>query len=108
MYAIRSYYVKFESEEAATEYYIAKLEEQLTYENTDSVAAIVLETITGSNGIIIPPKGYLNGVRALCDKYGILMICDEVMTGWYRTGKPFGFMNFDVKPDIVTFRNNFV
>ena len=62
-----------------------------------------METITGSNGIIIPPKGYLPGVRALCDKYGIMMICDEVMAGWCRTGKMFAFENFGVKPDIVSF-----
>ncbi len=95
--------IEFESEEAATTYYLKKLDEQIQYEGTSAVAAIVLETVTGSNGVIIPPKGYLPGVRALCDKYGILMICDEVMTGWCRTGKLFGFMNFDVKPDIVTF-----
>ena len=95
--------IKFESEAAATDYYLAKLEEQIQYEGRDAVACIVIETITGSNGIIIPPKGYLPGVRALCDKYGILMICDEVMTGWCRTGKMFAFENFDIKPDIVTF-----
>ncbi len=95
--------IEFKSEEEATKYYLAKLEEQLQYEGVNSVAAIVLETITGSNGIIIPPKGYMPGVRALCDKYNILMICDEVMTGGCRTGKMFGFQNFDVKPDIVTF-----
>jgi len=95
--------VEFESEEAATKYYLTKLEDQLLYEGPDSVAAIVMETITGSNGVIIPPKGYLPGVRALCDKYGIMMVCDEVMAGWCRTGKMFAFMNFDVKPDIVTF-----
>ena len=95
--------VRFESEEAATQYYLSKLEEQITYENPSAIAAIVLETITGSNGVLIPPKGYLPGVRALCDKYGILMIVDEVMTGWCRTGKMFAFEHFDVKPDIVTF-----
>ena len=95
--------IRFESEEAATAYYLAKLEEQLNYENPNAVAAIVLETVTGSNGVIIPPKGYLPGVRALCDKYGILLICDEVMTGWCRTGKMFAFEHFDVKPDIVSF-----
>ncbi|WP_238916748.1 aminotransferase class III-fold pyridoxal phosphate-dependent enzyme [Clostridium sp. YIM B02555] len=95
--------IKFESEESATKYYLAKLREQIIYEGPDSVAAIVLETITGSNGVIIPPKGYLPGVRALCDEFNILMICDEVMTGWGRTGKMFAFENFDVKPDIVTF-----
>lgn len=95
--------INFESEEAATKYYLSKLEEQIQYEGPNSIAAMVMETITGSNGIIIPPKGYLPGVRALCDKYNILMICDEVMTGWCRTGEMFGFQNFDVKPDIVTF-----
>lgn len=93
----------FETEEECTAFYLRKLEEQLNYENPDNVAAIVMETITGTNGIIIPPKGYLTGVRKLCDQYGILMICDEVMTGWCRTGKMFAFQNFDVKPDIVTF-----
>lgn len=95
--------IEFESEEAATKYYLAKLREQIIYEGSDSVAAIVLETVTGSNGVIIPPKGYLPGVRDLCDEFKILMICDEVMTGWGRTGKMFGFENFNVKPDIVTF-----
>lgn len=95
--------VTFDSEESATRYYLTKLEEQIQYEGSDSIAAIVMETITGSNGILIPPKGYMPGVRALCDKYGILMICDEVMTGWCRTGKMFAFEHFDIKPDIVTF-----
>lgn len=95
--------IEFETEEAAAKYYLAKLDEQILYENPDSIAAIVLETVTGSNGVIIPPMGYLPGLRALCDKYGILMICDEVMTGWCRTGRMFAFENFDVKPDIVSF-----
>ena len=96
-------FIRFGSEEEATAYYLAKLDEQLQYENPASVAAIVLETITDSNGMIIPPKGYLPGVRALCDKYGIFLICDEVMTGWCRTGKMFGFEHFGIKPDMVTF-----
>lgn len=93
----------FETEEECTEFYLKKLEEQITYENPDNIAAIVMETITGTNGIIIPPKGYLPGVRKICDKYGIMMICDEVMAGWCRTGKMFAFQNFDVEPDIVSF-----
>ena len=93
----------FATEEECTAFYLRKLEEQLNYENPDNVAAIVVETITGTNGIIIPPKGYLSGVRRLCDKYGILMICDEVMAGWCRTGRMFAFQNFDVEPDMVTF-----
>lgn len=95
--------IEFASEEAATNFYIAKLREQVVYENAESIAAIVLETITGSNGIILPPKGYLKGVRKICDDYGIMMICDEVMVGFGRTGKMFAFEHYDVLPDIVTF-----
>lgn len=93
----------FATEEECTAFYLRKLEEQIVYENPDNVAAIILETVTGTNGVIIPPKGYLPGVRKICDKYGILMVCDEVMAGWCRTGKMFAFQHFDVKPDIVTF-----
>lgn len=95
--------VSFESEEAATAFYLAKLREQVIYENPSTIAAIVMETITGSNGIIIPPKGYLEGVRRICDEFGIMMICDEVMAGWCRTGRMFAFEHFNVKPDIVSF-----
>ncbi len=95
--------INFESEEEASKYYVDKLREQIWYEGPDNVAAIVLETITGSNGIIIPPKGYLKGVRQICDDYGIMLICDEVMAGFGRTGKMFAFENFDIKPDLVTF-----
>lgn len=95
--------IKFESEKQAADYYVAKLREQIIYENPDSVAAIVMETVTGSNGVIIPPEGYLQGVRKICDEFGFMMICDEVMAGWGRTGKMFAFENFSVKPDIVSF-----
>lgn len=95
--------IKFSTEEEASEYYVAKLREQVIYEGAENVAAIVMETITGSNGVIIPPKNYLKGVRAICDEFGIMMICDEVMAGFGRTGKMFAFENFDVKPDIVSF-----
>lgn len=95
--------IRFASEKEAADYYVAKLREQVIYEGPDSVAAIVMETITGSNGVIIPPEGYLKGVRAICDEFGIMMICDEVMAGWGRTGKMFAFENFGVKPDIVSF-----
>ena len=95
--------LNFASEEEATKYYLAKLREQVIYEGPDRVAAIEVETITGSNGVIIPPKGYLPGIRKICDEFGIVMICDEVMAGWCRTGKMFAFENFDVVPDLVTF-----
>lgn len=95
--------IEFESEAAATAYYLQKLEEQILYEGPGTIAALFMETITGSNGVIIPPEGYLPGVRALCDKYGILLACDEVMTGWGRTGKMFAFEHYGIEPDIVTF-----
>lgn len=95
--------ITFASEMEASDYYVAKLREQVVYEGADNVAAIVLETVTGSNGVIIPPVGYLKGVRSICDDYGILLICDEVMAGFGRTGRMFGFENWDVKPDLVTF-----
>jgi taurine--2-oxoglutarate transaminase len=93
----------FQTEEEYTKYFIDRLKEQIIYENPSEVAAIILETVTGSNGVIIPPVGYLKKVRDICDEFGILMICDEVMTGFYRTGKFFGFENFDVIPDMITF-----
>lgn len=95
--------IRFETEEEATEYYISQLREQIIYEGRKSIAAIFLETITGSNGVIIPPKGYLKGVRALCDEFGIMMVCDEVMAGFGRTGEWFAVDNYDVAPDMITF-----
>ena len=92
--------IKFASEEEGN-YYVEKLREQVIFEGGDRVAAIILETVVGSNGIIIYPKNYLKGVRKICDEFGIMMICDEVMAGWYRTGKMFAYMNF--VPDIITF-----
>src|SRR5262249_32068939 len=78
------------------------LEEILMYEGPQNVAAVILETITGTNGIIPPPEGYLQAIRKVCDKYGILLICDEVMAGFGRTGKWFGVDNWNVVPDIMT------
>ncbi|MFP3040737.1 aminotransferase class III-fold pyridoxal phosphate-dependent enzyme [Treponema primitia] len=95
--------ITFESEKAASDYYVAKLREQVIYENPSSIAALIVETVTGSNGVIIPPEGYLQGVRKICDEFGILLICDEVMMGYGRTGKMFAFEHFGIKPDIITF-----
>lgn len=94
---------KFNSEADVAEFYLELLENQILYEGPDQIAAIFFETIVGSNGILIPPKGYYEGVRALCDKYNIVLVFDEVMAGFYRTGKAFAFHNFGVKPDLVTF-----
>ncbi|MEI8215787.1 MAG: aminotransferase class III-fold pyridoxal phosphate-dependent enzyme [Eubacteriales bacterium] len=93
----------FKSEEDITDFYLTLLENQLIYEGTDAIAAIFMETVVGSNGILIPPKGYIEGVRALCTKYGIMMVCDEVMAGFGRTGKWFAYKNWDVEPDMITF-----
>jgi taurine--2-oxoglutarate transaminase len=78
------------------------LEEILQYEGAHAVAAVILETVTGTNGIIVPPDGYLQAIREVCDRHGIVLICDEVMAGFGRTGKWFGVDNWDVVPDILT------
>src|SRR6476620_1390934 len=78
------------------------LEEILMYEGPHTVAAVILETVTGTNGIIVPPDGYLQSIREVCDRHGILLICDEVMAGFGRTGKWFAVDNWNVVPDIIT------
>ena len=82
--------------------YVNHLEEIIQYEGPQTIAAILLETVTGTNGVIIPPDGYLQGVRELCDKYGILLIADEVMSGFGRTGKWFAVEHWNVIPDMIT------
>ena len=82
--------------------YVNHLEEIILYEGPESIAAVMMESVTGTNGIIIPPDGYMQGVRKLCDKHGIVMICDEVMSGFGRTGKWFAIENWNVVPDIIT------
>src|SRR4030095_7686472 len=81
---------------------LAYLEEVIVLEGPQSIAGFVLETVTGTNGVLVPPDGYLQGVRALCDKYGIVMIADEVMAGFGRTGKWFAVEHWEVVPDIIT------
>ena len=71
------------------------------YEGAHTVAAIILETVTGTNGVIVPPDGYLQSVREVCDRHGILLILDEVMAGFGRTGKWFACEHWDVVPDIL-------
>jgi len=78
------------------------LEEILEYEGADTVAAIFLETVTGTNGVIPPPDGYLQSIREVCDRHGILLVLDEVMAGFGRTGRWFACENWDVVPDILT------
>jgi taurine--2-oxoglutarate transaminase len=90
------------SEQDFTQDYLNHLEEIIQYEGPQTIAAILLETVTGTNGIIVPPKGYLEGVRGICDKYGIVYIADEVMAGFGRTGAWFAVDHWGVTPDIMT------
>ena len=90
-----------EAEECARA--LANLETTIQFEGPTGIAAIILETVPGTAGIMVPPRGYLQGVREICDHYGIVYIADEVMCGFGRTGSWFGFQQHDVKPDLVTF-----
>ena len=79
------------------------LDNQLKFEGPQKVAAIFLEAMTGGNSLTVPGKRYFQGVRKLCDKYGILLVVDEVMTGFGRTGRKFCVDYYDVQPDMITF-----
>jgi taurine--2-oxoglutarate transaminase len=81
---------------------LAYLEEVIQLEGPQTIAAFILESVTGTNGILVPPDGYMQGVRTICDRHGILMICDEVMSGFGRTGAWFAIDHWDVVPDIIT------
>jgi taurine--2-oxoglutarate transaminase len=81
---------------------LAYLEEVIQLEGPQTIAAFILETVTGTNGILAPPDGYMQGVRALCDRHGILMIADEVMAGFGRTGAWFAIDHWHVVPDMIT------
>ncbi len=81
---------------------LANLEETIQLEGANTIAGFILETVTGTNGILVPPDGYLEGVREICDRYGILMIADEVMAGFGRTGKWFAIDHWNVVPDLIT------
>jgi len=81
---------------------IRHLEEVIHYEGSDKIAAVIMEGVVGSNGLIVPPDDYWPRVREICDKYGILLISDEVMSGWGRTGKWFAVDNWGVVPDMIT------
>ena len=85
-----------------TEDVLARTEEVLQLEGAQTVAAIIVEPVVGTNGILIPPAGYMQGLRALCDKYGILLIADEVMAGFGRTGEWFSVDHWQVKPDLIS------
>ncbi len=91
-----------DDEDTITRNHLRYLEETIRAEGPHTIAAMIIETVTGTNGILMPPRGWLAGLRALLDKYGILLICDEVMCGWGRTGKLFAFEHGGIVPDILT------
>ncbi len=78
------------------------LDEIIDYEGPHTIAAMIIEPVVGTNGLLVPPEGYLRGLKELLSRHGILLICDEVMSGFGRTGKLFGFEHGDIVPDIVT------
>ena len=91
-----------EKEPRPVEESLQGLEDVIRYEGAHTIAAVFLETIVGTNGILIPPDGYLQGVRDICTRNGILMVCDEVMAGFGRTGRWFAVDHWDVVPDLMT------
>lgn len=92
-----------DSPEQETERALAHLEQQIILEGSHTIAAILMEPVVGGNGVIIPPPGYLRGLKQLCEKYGILYIADEVMIGFGRVGTMFAVEAFNVEPDLLTF-----
>jgi taurine--2-oxoglutarate transaminase len=101
-YLYRSaFHAQTEEEESARA--LRHLRDLVTVEGPHTVAAIILETVVGTNGILVPPPGYLQGVRDLCDEFGIIMIADEVMAGFARCGEWFAVDHWGVAPDLVTF-----
>src|SRR6185437_4355456 len=96
-----SFWAATEAEESQRA--LEHLEQVIQFEGPDSIAAILIETIVGTAGVLVPPPGYIAGVRALVDKYGIVWIADEVMCGFGRAGKWFAFEHFGAVPDLITF-----
>ena len=92
-----------DTEEQETQRALEHLEQKIALEGPATIAAVILESVPGTAGIMVPPPGYLAGVREICDRHGIVFIADEVMAGFGRTGKWFAIDNFDVVPDLITF-----
>jgi taurine--2-oxoglutarate transaminase len=91
-----------EKEPRPVEESLQGLEDVIRYEGAHTIAAVFLETVVGTNGILVPPDGYIKGVREICDRNNILMVADEVMAGFGRTGRWFGVDHYDVVPDLMT------
>ncbi|NDK90023.1 aspartate aminotransferase family protein [Gordonia desulfuricans] len=92
-----------ETQQQECERALAHLEQVVAMEGSGTIAAIILESVPGTAGIMVPPPGYLTGVREICDRHGIVFIADEVMAGFGRTGRWFAFEHGDVTPDLITF-----
>ena len=92
-----------ETEEQEGDRALQHLRDTLMVEGAHTVAAIILETVVGTNGILVPPDGYLQGVRELCDEHGIVLIADEVMSGFGRCGEWFAVDHWGIRPDLITF-----
>src|SRR5688572_21351193 len=102
VFRIPDFYHGIQQGTDTTEDVLRRTEEVLELEGPKTVAAIIVEPVVGTNGILIPPDGYMQGLRALCDKYGILLIADEVMAGFVRTGEWFSVDHWKVKPDLIS------
>lgn len=102
-YQYRSHhYREGDTEAAFTRRCLDEVEEIVMYEGGHTIAAMFVETVTGTNGLIVPPDGYMQGLRAICDRHGILLVCDEVMCGLGRTGRWFATDHWNVVPDMIT------
>jgi taurine--2-oxoglutarate transaminase len=102
VFRIPDFYHGIQRGSDTTEEVLARTEETLELEGAKTVAAIIVEPVVGTNGVLIPPDGYMEGLRALCDKYGILLIADEVMAGFGRTGEWFSVNHWNVVPDLIS------
>ena len=99
---IRGTHVEIEVSEQGVERHLHHVEEIIQYESPSTVAAVLLETQTGAAGFFAPPDGYFQRLREICDQYDILLIVDEVMVGFGRTGKWFAIQHYDVVPDLMS------
>jgi len=102
VFRIPDFYHGIQQGSDTTEFVLARTEEVLELEGPKTIAAIIVEPVVGTNGILVPPDGYMQGLRALCDKYGILLIADEVMAGFGRTGEWFSVDHWKVVPDLIS------
>jgi taurine--2-oxoglutarate transaminase len=102
VFRIPEFYHGVDKRTDTAEEVLARTEEIIQLEGANTIAAIIVEPVTGTNGVLIPPDGYMQGLRALCDKYGILLIADEVMAGFGRTGEWFAIDHWKVVPDLIS------